>query len=221
MPAGGPVRSRGDEGGGVVSREDLLERIRLACRDAAGDLPPLPAPQVFEDTVALFISRARDLGVRVLPVASVHDAADRAASWCAEQGIRRAAAWATADLDPIVERLRAAGVRVLSPGASTEELAQAQVGLTGAAWGIAETATLVLPSGPDQPRGTSLLPPLHLAVLRADRILPDLAALFGRCGPLPSALTLITGPSRSADIGLVPVLGAHGPTEVRVLLVAG
>jgi L-lactate dehydrogenase complex protein LldG len=56
-------------------------------------------------------------------------------------------------------------------------------------------------------------------VIRGDRILADLPALFERCGSLPSALTFITGPSRSADIGFVPVLGAHGPMEVTVFIV--
>jgi L-lactate dehydrogenase complex protein LldG len=86
------------------------------------------------------------------------------------------------------------------------------------AWGVAETATLVLPSGSQQPRLASLLPPVHVAVLAADRILPDLHALFDDAGALPSALTLVTGPSRSADIGLTAVLGAHGPMEVYVVL---
>lgn len=215
-------------------REHVLERIRAAYRGiaqmhdagaahdarvAAVDLPRLPDPQDFDDPAALFIDRAREVGVTVDQVASVDAAAERAAAWCAGRGVRRAAVWETPALAPLMGRLVAAGVEVLSPGAPLDALARADVGITGAEWGIAETATLVLASAPDQPRLTSLLPPAHLALLRADRIVPDLPALFARCGPLPSALTFITGPSRSADIGLVPVLGAHGPTTVAVLLV--
>jgi len=99
-------------------------------------------------------------------------------------------------------------------------VAGADAGITSAEWGIAETGTLVLACGPDQPRLASLLPPAHIAILRADRILPDLPAFFARCGALPSALTLVTGPSRSADIGFVPVLGAHGPMAVAVFVIA-
>lgn len=219
-----------------MNREHFLERIRAAYRGVAParevvpahrgslapvDLPILPAPQILADPVALFLDRARQVGVRVDVVSSMNEAAERAGGWCAERGVRRAAVWDLPDLAPVVGRLRAAGVEVLSPDASVEALAQADLGVTGAEWGIAETATLVLASAPAQPRLVSLLPPAHLAVLRADRILPDLPALFARCGSLPSALTFITGPSRSADIGLTPVLGAHGPTAVAVLLVGG
>jgi len=158
--------------------------------------------------------------VRVEIVASMSEAVARTAVWCGERGARRAAVWDVPDLAQVVERIRAAGIDVVQPGASVEAVATADVGITSAAWGVAETATLVLPAGPGQPRLFSLLPPAHLAILQADRIVPDLPALFARCGALPSALTLITGPSRSADIGLVPVLGAHGPMEVTIVLIS-
>jgi len=129
------------------------------------------------------------------------------------------AVWDTPDLAPVLDHLRAAGIEILAPGSPVAALAQADAGVTGAEWGIAETATLALASNPQQPRLASLLPPVHLVILRADRIVPDLHAFFVRCGALPSSLTLITGPSRSADIGSVLVLGAHGPTEVVILLI--
>ena len=219
----------------AMSRERLLEAIRAACGPAArggaapvrtsvgsaagpGDLPLLPAPQVFADPIALFIDRARQVGVEVETVASVRDAAERAAAWCAERGARRVATWDTLDLAPVVDRLRAGGLEILPPGTPLEQMARADAGITGADWGIAETGTLVVASDPRQPRLTSLLPPAHLAVLGADRIVSDMAALFALGGPPPSALTFITGPSRSADIGFVPTLGAHGPMVVSILL---
>ncbi len=204
-----------------MSRDQMLERIRAAIAGApAGALPEVPAPQIFADPVGLFIERARQVGMLAEPVASIGDAADRAAAWCAERRVRRATVWNTADLRPVIDRVRAAGTEILPPGAPPDVLASADIGITGAEWGIAETATLVLPTDADRPRLTSLLPSAHLAVIRADRILPDLPAFFARCGPLPSALTLITGPSRSADIGFVPVLGAHGPMAVAVFVIA-
>lgn len=232
-------------GGPTVSREVLLDRVRSACGRAAGadlgappagpptappaDLPAappagppaLPGPLAFDDPVGLFAERAAQVGVRVEMVASLDDAAGRIAAWCRARGARRAAAWNVPDLEPVLSRLRDAGVAILGPAAPVEAVAVAEVGVTGADWGIAETGTLVLASGPERPRMASLLPPVHLAVMRVARILPDLATLFDRCGPLPSALTFITGPSRSADIGLVPTLGAHGPMEVHVFLLDG
>lgn len=213
-----------------MSREQILDRIRagladLPARDAAAQsaavgLPVVPAPQTFGDPVGLFVDRARQLTMTAEIVASVDEAAVRAAAWCAGRGARRAAAWDTPDVRPVLDRLRAAGIEILPPGSPIEALAGADVGVTGAEWGIAETATLVLPADAQRPRLTSLLPPAHVAIVRAERILADLPALFARGGPLPSALTLITGPSRSADIGFVPVLGAHGPMAVAVFVVA-
>lgn len=58
-------------------------------------------------------------------------------------------------------------------------------------------------------------------MVEAGRIVPTLGHLFQRVGrPLPSALTFITGPSRTADIELTPVQGVHGPVEVVVYLLA-
>jgi len=209
-----------------MSREQILERIRAglgdlpARADHAAGLPILPPPQVFTNPVEMFVERSRQLSMTAEIVASMDEAAARAASWCVGRGARRAAVWSTPDIQPVVERIRAAGIEILAPGSTLDALAAADIGVTGAEWGIAETATLVLSTDPGRPRLTSLLPPAHIAILRADRILPDLPAFFARCGALPSALTLVTGPSRSADIGFVPVLGAHGPMAVAVFVIA-
>lgn len=213
-----------------MNREDVLDRIRAAVRPlsarespqpAPAGLPVLPGPQTFADPVGLFAERARAVGATVDLVSSMDGAAERAAAWCAARAVRRAATWNAPELAPIRDRLRDAGIEIMPRGASLDAVAGADAGVTGAEWGIAETGTLVLACGPDQPRLTSLLPLAHLALLRADRILPDLPALFAQCGALPSALTFITGPSRSADIGLVPVFGAHGPMAVAILVLTG
>lgn len=211
-----------------MSRGDVLGRIQdaLQPRRPDADLPALPFPQARADPVTLFAERARAVGAEVDLVASIAEAAHWSAAWCAARAVRRAVVWNTPELAPLRDRLRAGGIETVSPHlvpapAWVEAVAAADAGITGAEWGVAETGTLVLGCGPDQPRLASLLPPGHLAVLRADRILPDLPALLARTAALPSALTLITGPSRSADIGLVPVFGAHGPMAVAILIVTG
>jgi L-lactate dehydrogenase complex protein LldG len=97
------------------------------------------------------------------------------------------------------------------------------VGVTGVAAAIAETGTLVTTSGPATARGSSLIPPVHVAVVRASQILPDLCDFFAGLASdpqLPANVNLITGPSKTADIEGILVTGMHGPGEVYVLLVS-
>ena len=100
-------------------------------------------------------------------------------------------------------------------------LASADVGITAAVYAVAETGTLVERAGPDQPRGISLLPPVHIAVVRAADVLASLDDLFAILArePMGSGIVLIAGPSGTADIGLQHVTGAHGPREVHVVVV--
>jgi L-lactate dehydrogenase complex protein LldG len=92
-------------------------------------------------------------------------------------------------------------------------------GVSEAAWGIAETGSVVLRSSAEEPRARSLLPEVHVSLLAESRILPDLTALFERLeGDLPSALAIVTGPSRTADIEQTLIVGVHGPGEVHVVL---
>jgi L-lactate dehydrogenase complex protein LldG len=94
-----------------------------------------------------------------------------------------------------------------------------EVGVSRAAYGLADTGSVVLAAGPDEPRARSLLPPVHVTILEAARILPGLPELFAELGgELPSALAIVTGPSRSADIEQKLVVGVHGPGEVHVVL---
>ena len=77
----------------------------------------------------------------------------------------------------------------------------------------------MLSASPDEPRAQSLLPDVHVTMLREDLILPGLDELFAALGDdLPSALAIVTGPSRSADIEQKLAVGVHGPREVHVVL---
>ena len=88
-----------------------------------------------------------------------------------------------------------------------------------ALYGLADTGSVVLAAAPDEPRARSLLPPVHISLLREDRILAGLEELFERVAPdMPSALAIVTGPSRSADIEQTLTIGVHGPGEVHVVL---
>ena len=91
--------------------------------------------------------------------------------------------------------------------------------------GIAETGTLMLVSGADTPSTLNLLPDNHIAVVRLSEIVGSmedgwdrLRAAYGD-GAMPRTAIFITGPSRTADIELTMIFGAHGPRRLHVVLV--
>jgi L-lactate dehydrogenase complex protein LldG len=95
----------------------------------------------------------------------------------------------------------------------------AGAGVSRALYGLADTGSVVLASSPEEPRARSLLPDVHVTLLEEDRVLPGLEELFAAVGgSLPSALAIVTGPSRSADIEQMLAVGVHGPGEVHVVL---
>jgi len=91
--------------------------------------------------------------------------------------------------------------------------------------GVAETGTLVMASGPDNPTTLNFLPDTHIVVVDAKDIAGDYETVWARVREkfgieaLPRAINLITGPSRSADIAQILILGAHGPRRLHVLIV--
>jgi L-lactate dehydrogenase complex protein LldG len=95
----------------------------------------------------------------------------------------------------------------------------AGAGVSPALYALADTGSVVLAASRDEPRARSLLPFSHVTVVDADRILPGLEELFDRVGDdLPSALAIVTGPSRSADIEQKLAVGVHGPGDVHVVI---
>ncbi len=97
------------------------------------------------------------------------------------------------------------------------------VGLQHAFAGIAETGTLMLPSGPERPTTVNLLPDTAMVLLRASRLVGAYEDAWDRLraeqGGMPRNVMLVTGPSRSADIEQTLELGAHGPRRLHILLV--
>jgi L-lactate utilization protein LutB len=95
------------------------------------------------------------------------------------------------------------------------------VGITSADYALADTGTLVMLSSGEEARMISLLPPVHIAVVPAQRMLTSLDELLTVL-PLPaeetSSMVLITGTSRTADIEQILVRGVHGPGEVHVII---
>jgi L-lactate dehydrogenase complex protein LldG len=106
-----------------------------------------------------------------------------------------------------------------------DQLRGADVGLTACEYLAAETGTVVLRSSPVAPRALSLLPRAHIVVARLEQLLSTVAECLQKTyldeSPPSSCITLVTGPSRTADIEKVLVRGVHGPRDLYVLLLGG
>jgi L-lactate dehydrogenase complex protein LldG len=103
----------------------------------------------------------------------------------------------------------------------TRELAaQARIGISEMAWGVADTGTLVQDSTGVEQRLVSTLPLIHIAVVPTVNILPDLPTLLERISPETSGyIAMITGPSRTADIERVLTIGVHGPERLVIVCI--
>jgi len=124
------------------------------------------------------------------------------------------------ELEPIVRRFmeqaEAAGFEVAVGDVPDIEGAE----VSHALYGVAATGSVVLRASPDEPRARSLLPDVHVSILSTDRIVSDLGELLELIrDDLPSALAIVTGPSRSRDIEQRLAVGVHGPGRVCVVLV--
>lgn len=153
-------------------------------------------------------------------------AADVAARLAAERAAGRPVAVAAGDALVvglgIPARLGQLGARLLLPDDHRwpTEIASAGAGVTGAVRGLAATGTVAIACGPRSPRSVSLLPRAHVCLLAATDLTVDLSAGLASLTALPSALTWISGPSRSADLEMKITLGIHGPASLDVVVIA-
>ncbi|MBI4557508.1 MAG: lactate utilization protein [Candidatus Hydrogenedentes bacterium] len=131
--------------------------------------------------------------------------------------------------EPFLARCRQDGVGVIAPPYSGENLTgtidEANCGITSADFAIAETGTLVETTTDDTVRLVSALPRVHIALLRAEDIVPTLESAASRLREAfqrhngACAVTFISGPSRTGDIEMKLVLGVHGPEAAHAIII--
>nr|WP_319511530.1 lactate utilization protein [uncultured Draconibacterium sp.] len=98
-----------------------------------------------------------------------------------------------------------------------------EAGITSCEFLIAHTGSVMVSSALQGGRQMSVYPPQHIVIARKDQLVDYLHTAYDKIrekfpDQLPSQITLITGPSRTADIEKTLVMGAHGPRELHVLL---
>ncbi len=106
-----------------------------------------------------------------------------------------------------------------SEGNLRQFAATADVGIGGADAALAETGSVVISSGPGRSRLTSLMPPVHIVLVPVSCLTSDLFTwMTEQRPPLPASITLISGPSKTADIEQTMAVGVHGPGRFIALL---
>jgi L-lactate dehydrogenase complex protein LldG len=211
------------------ARSAILQRVRQAQRTAriptTSYHPPSTGPDTTvtvgaelarpSDLLARFLAESTTLGVTHHVESSAEDVRARVR---AIVGDRTVLAW---DADRLPYEVGSV-VPGAATGASPRDVqAAAEIGVTGCDAAVAETGSLVMLSGPGKPRAASLLPPVHVCVVRMDDLGPSMGDLFaGRARDIADSAccTFITGPSRTADIELTLTLGVHGPGKVIVVV---
>jgi L-lactate dehydrogenase complex protein LldG len=208
----GKLGVRGDEPG----RRGLVQS-RL--RNPHANLIPERAQKPRPELIKLFQTMLEKSGAKVRRVRSLKGLPEAIASELRDSNLPSRV---RAGADAIFGGLRAEPglLEILSgPAGATDA-----VGLSHAFAGAAETGTLFLASGPDNPSTLNFLPESHFVVILADDIAGSyeeawakLRAIHGT-GGMPRTVNLISGPSRTADIEQTIVMGAHGPKNLTVLI---
>ena len=194
----------------MSSKDVILGRVRAALRDQPA-VPSIPRDYRREFGPAdldLFVERLSDYRAvvhRGTPVAEAVKAIGGTGTLIVPPGLDRS--WLPADVSIVVD-----------DGLPAERIAAADGVVTAAAVGIAETGTIVLDASPDQGRRIiSLLPDLHICVIRPDQVVAAVPEAVARLDPA-RPLTWISGPSATSDIELDRVEGVHGPRNLHVVL---
>lgn len=196
----------------MSAREDILRSIRSR-KPAALPRPVVYTRAMEEDVVERFIACANAANATVHVLDGLAEVPLRVSELLREHNLP-----ATAHLPPDAKLNALTWGRVqishATPGPD-------DTAVSTAPFGVAETGTLVFPSGNGRPASWHFRPGFEIAVLRIGDIAPDLESVFARlrAKEWPRTVNLVTGPSRTADIEQTLELGAHGPKALAILLI--
>ena len=217
----------------MSSRNSILQRLRAgrpgqvpaeltatADRHLFRDFPGESSETLLE----AFAERLLDLQGEFFAAANADEAAEKVLHLLETENAEKCLAQA----DPLIDRVLGARSELqdsIDRGEALEldspAFAQYPVGISAADFLVARTGSIVLRSSSAGGRRLSVLPPLHIVLARQAQIVPSLdAALhaFEQENGDWSYASIITGPSRTADIEKILVLGAHGPKRLAVVL---
>ena len=206
--------------------ERKVETIPLHADLGPAALPSSAAARRAELT-AQFGRELERVGGHFFGLIAKAEARDRVATIAQESGARSAivGAGVTFDAELIAKALARNRIEVIRPdrlkdndrAAMRDRVANCELGFIEADYAIAATGTFCVIATAQRPSSLTILPPANFIVVAADRILPTLADVIAAVGPERFAthrVALITGPSRTADIEKLIVIGVHGPKKL-------
>jgi L-lactate dehydrogenase complex protein LldF len=199
-----------------INREDTKgakkeQQKSEGLRDLHASQPRVLEVAVQKPLAAQFIEELTALSGNVIRVAE-KDLTPSMVDFLHERGIERVV---VDDLGADFMAAQAQGIQIVR-----EPDPSVRAGITGALIGIADTGTLVMIGGEGRPLTASLLPEIHIAILRASEILQSLPEALRKPEVRgAAAAALVTGPSRTGDIEMTHTIGVHGPKELHVFLI--
>jgi L-lactate utilization protein LutC len=218
----------------IASVKDALGAGASNNSHAAAAIAAVPVAQSAHraELVSTFARELEAVGGRFLGIVTPAEVANRIVTLARELGANTVAIGQglATDMDAVGEALERADFTLVRtiPVADTERaamrarVADAGLGVAEADFAIASTGTLAVVSTATRPGSLTLLPPASLVIVQIDRVLTNLAAALdaiGAGGIAANRMTLITGPSRTADIEKRIVLGVHGPKSLHAIVV--
>ncbi len=184
---------------------------------------------IISNLLKQFVKEAEKVNATVFKVKNGGEIRDFIGDFIKDRNMKSFSVWESKYLKnlELKEYLQSKGLKVVKPE-NKYELARADIGVTEADYVIADTGTLVLLSDGSRPRGVSLLPTTHMAIVHPCNVISNINELFiilknkfNASRELTSCMSFVTGPSRTADIELNLTLGVHGPKELLILLTEG
>ena len=212
------------------SREEILNRIRAALdgvpRTPVSPLPPgmrVPPRTAGEVNaeIDLLIAEIGKLGGRAQRVAGHEELRLALCNLVRDESVKKVALWPSSDLKDfdLENTLASLGVEIVAANADKRTLAECDLGVTGADAALPETGTLILRAASEHPQLVSLLPRVHLAIVRPAALRADLHQVLDEVKGDPR-VHFVSGPSRTADIEKTLVIGVHGPQALHVWVYA-
>jgi len=198
-----------------MNKTDFLNKVRSSLHRNKNDIVA-PAPALLatikdfkpKDLIAQFKEEFEAVGGRFHLYKTKKEATEKVLEIIADTNAKSLAASNDKYIKTIIDKIDIP---------KAQNISDADIGISSAHCLIANTGTLVLESSVG--RLASLLPAQHIAIVKAEQLVPTMAEAIADLDSLPSAWVQATGPSRTADIELTLTIGVHAPGVVDVIMI--